>query len=154
MMELQGAIGIEQLKKLAGSLERHRRNKAALKDAVGNILGRQLSFREIPDPEGDTGDALVFFLDTAERAKCVARNLQQKGIGFKNLPDALRWHFAGTWDHILARSAWLKGRTLENYFGRSGEILRRAIAFPILYKMDESRISKIAVELQKALAEV
>jgi len=152
MMELQGAIGLEQLKKLPGSLARHRANKAALKKAIQAIPRPAVRFREVPDPTGDNGDALVFFLETPERAKRVARGLQQKGIGFKNLPDALNWHYAGTWDHMLGKADWLKGQTLENYFARSGEILRRAIALPIFYKMDEARIATIAAELQNALA--
>lgn len=153
MMELQGAIGLEQLRKLAGSLAKHRANKTALKQAVQAITGQSLRFREIPDPAGDNGDALVFFLETPERAKRVARALQQKGIGFKNLPDALNWHYAGTWDHMLGKAEWLKGRTLEDYFAQSGGILRRAIALPIFYKMDEARIATIAQELKGALAQ-
>lgn len=152
MMELQGAIGLEQLKKLTASLKKHRANKAALKQAVQAIPGHTLRFRDIPDPAGDTGDALVFFLDTPERAKRVANRLMQKGIGFKNLPDALKWHYAGTWDHMLARTDWLKGHTLERYLEQSGRILRSAIALPIFYKMDEARIAIIAQELGQALA--
>jgi len=153
MMELQGAIGLEQLKKLPGSLAKHRANKTALKQAIQAIPGQHLRFRDIPDPGGDTGDAVVFFLETPERAKRVARALQQKGIGFKNLPDALNWHYAGTWDHMLGKAEWLKGRTLEDCFKQSGEILRRAIALPIFYKMDEARIAAIAMELKMALAQ-
>ena len=153
MMELQGAVGLEQLKKLPGSLARHRANKSALKQAVQAIPGQGLRFREIPDPVGDSGDALVFFLETPDRAKRVARALQQKGVGFKNLPDALNWHYAGTWDHMLGKADWLQGRTLEEYFKQSGEILRRAIALPIFYKMDEARIAAIAQELKGALAQ-
>ena len=152
MMELQGAIGLEQLKKLPGSLAKHRANKAALKQAIQAIPGQTLRFRDIPDPAGDSGDALVFFLETPERAKGVTRRLQQNGIGFKNLPDALNWHYAGTWDHMLGKADWLKGRTLEEYFKQSGGILRRAIALPIFYKMDEARIATIAQELRAALA--
>ena len=111
-----------------------------------------MRFRDIPDPAGDNGDALVFFLETPERAKGVTRRLQQNGIGFKNLPDALNWHYAGTWDHMLGKADWLKGRTLEEYFTQSGGILRRAIALPIFYKMDEARIATIAQELRAALA--
>lgn len=153
MMELQGAIGLEQLKKLPASLAKHHANKAALKQAIQAIPEHALRFRDIPDPAGDTGDALVFFLDTPERAKRVARGLQQKGIGFKNLPDALNWHYAGTWDHMLGRADWLKGQTLERALQQSGQILRTAIALPIFYKMDETRIAAIAHELRQALAE-
>jgi len=153
MMELQGAIGLEQLKKLPGSLAKHRANKVALKQAIQAISGQSLRFRDIPDPAGDSGDALVFFLETPERARHVARALQQKGVGFKNLPDALDWHYAGTWDHMLGKAEWLQGRPLEDCFKQSGEILRCAIALPIFYKMDDARNATIANELRAALAQ-
>jgi len=153
MMELQGAIGIEQLKKLPESLEVHRANKVALKQALLETLDQPLHFRENPDPAGDTGDALVFFLDTIDEARRVARLLQARGIGVKNLPDALNWHFAGTWHHMLADASWLGTNTLEGYFKQSDDILRRAIALPIFYRMDKNRISQIAQEVRSALLE-
>jgi len=153
MMELQGAIGLAQLKKLPASLEKHRSNKKELRAAIEGTLTKKLRFREVPDPAGDNGDALVFFLDTPALARQVARQLQQKGIGFKNLPDALNWHFAGTWDHMLAHAGWLQGKTLATYFEASGEILRRAIALPIFHNMDKTRIEHIARELHTALSQ-
>ena len=153
MMELQGAIGLAQLKKLPASLERHRANKKALRAAIEGTVSKKLCWREVPDAAGDTGDALVFFLETPALAKQVARQLQQKGIGFKNLPDALNWHYAGTWDHMLAKMKWLKGKTLEDFLKPSGEILRRAIALPIFHNMDNARCELIARELEKALSE-
>jgi hypothetical protein len=54
---------------------------------------------------------------------------------------------------MLGKAEWLKGRTLEEYFKQSGGILRRAVALPIFYKMDEARIANIAQELKAALAQ-
>ena len=153
MMELQGAIGLVQLRKLRASIEQHRANKAALRAALEERVGRRLRFREVPDSAGDTGDALVFFLDTPAQAKRVARQLQKNGIGFKNLPDALNWHYAGTWEHMLAGMPWLRGCSLEGYLQQSGQILRRAIALPIFYRMDEVRIATIAREVAAAVRE-
>jgi 8-amino-3,8-dideoxy-alpha-D-manno-octulosonate transaminase len=154
MMELQGAIGIEQLKKLPHSLEVHRRNKSALKQALMEAIDQPLRFRENPDPAGDTGDALVFFLDSTDDAKRVARNLQKRGIGFKNLPDALNWHYAGTWDHMLTGSKWLRGQSLAEHFKQSDEILKRAIALPIFFRMDAARITQVAHEVRRALLDI
>jgi len=154
MMELQGAIGIEQLKKLPRSLEVHRGNKAALKQALVKAIDQPLRFRENPDPSGDTGDALVFFLDTVDEAKRVARTLQQRGVGFKNLPDALNWHYAGTWEHMLAGAGWLGGQGLAGHFKQSEEILRTAIALPIFFRMNEERINEVAQQVRHALLDV
>jgi len=151
MMELQGAIGVVQLGKLPGALDRHRANKRALRAALDAHVSAPLVYRTVTDPDGDTGDALVFFLETAERARAVARTLQGRGIGFKNLPDALNWHFAGTWDHLLADTPALHGATLAQHCEPSERILRRAIALPIFYKMDDARFAQIATEVEGAL---
>jgi 8-amino-3,8-dideoxy-alpha-D-manno-octulosonate transaminase len=152
MMELQGAIGVVQLGKLPASLERHRANQQALRAALQARLGGGVTFRRIDDPAGDTGDAVAFFLPNPTAARAVARDLQSRGIGFKNLPDALNWHFAGTWDHLLAGVPWLKDKTLAQHCAPSDAILRRAIALPIFYKMDAARIEFIAAQVADAVA--
>jgi len=54
---------------------------------------------------------------------------------------------------MLAGMPWLRGRSLEEYLQQSGQILRRAIALPIFYRMDEVRIAAIAREVDAALRE-
>jgi len=48
---------------------------------------------------------------------------------------------------------WLRGRSLEEHLQQSGQILRRAIALPIFYRMNEVRIATIAREVDAALRE-
>jgi 8-amino-3,8-dideoxy-alpha-D-manno-octulosonate transaminase len=149
MMELQGAVGLVQLEKLDHALERQRANKRRIKAQLRECPA--IRFREIPDEEGDAGDSLVFFLDTPEAARATARELQREGIGFKNLPDALLWHFAGTWEHMFKNHEQLRGRPLADVWKRSDRILRSAIAVPIFIKMDERRINATIEALQRAL---
>ena len=60
----------------------------------------------------------------------------EEGIGTKILPEAITWHFAGTWDHmpelVSARSGDLASR-----FTRSAELLGRSVALPVNVLMDE-----------------
>ena len=138
MMELQGALGLAQLKKLDYILERQRENKKKIKEGIKDI--KNIEFRELPDREGDAGDTLIFFVETREKASKFAKLLSEGGLGTKNLPDAINWHFAGTWNHIFSDcSLWPK----------SEEILRRAIAIPIMVKMDEEKISEIIEAIHK-----
>ena len=52
MMELQGALGLAQLRKLDNIiLARQKENKKRLKEALSKI--DQITFRNIPDPDGD-----------------------------------------------------------------------------------------------------
>lgn len=141
MMELQGAVGLVQLKKLDYILEKQRENKKKIKEGIKDI--KSIEFREIPDIEGDAGDTLIFFLKNKEKAGKFAKFLDENGLGTKNLPDAIDWHFAGTWNHIFSDcSLWPK----------SEELLKRAIAIPIDVKMDDREI-KNAISVIREISE-
>ena len=130
--ELQAAVGLAQLKKLDYILNKQRENKKKIKEGIKEI--KNIEFREIPDEEGDAGDTLIFFLKDREKASQFAKLLKERGLGTKNLPDAVNWHFAGTWNHIFSNcSIWPK----------SEDFLRRAIAIPIMVKMEDEQIEKI-----------
>jgi 8-amino-3,8-dideoxy-alpha-D-manno-octulosonate transaminase len=141
MMELQGAIGLVQLRKMDSIIQSQRRNKKAVKDGISDIP--EIEFRNVPNPEGDTGDSVIFFLKDKQRTEQFMKAWTAKGFGTKNLPDAINWHFAGTWDHILGRYPRYRGRDLEPVFRQSSDILRRAIAIPIMMNMDAAQIDRI-----------
>ena len=61
MMELQGAVGLSQLKKLDFVIESQRANKQKIKDKLKEIPG--ISFRRIPNTALETADALVFIVE-------------------------------------------------------------------------------------------
>jgi len=141
MTELQGAIGLVQLTKMDEIISQQKKNKNLIKEGIRDIP--EIEFREIPNPDGDTGDSVVFFLENREKAKQFAKLWTEKGYGTKNLPDAINWHFAGTWDHILPHYEHYSNKNVNELFPHSNQILRRAIAIPIFVKMDEKNISDI-----------
>jgi 8-amino-3,8-dideoxy-alpha-D-manno-octulosonate transaminase len=125
MTELQAAIGLAQLNKLDTILERQRNNKARLKEGLKDL---PLRFRMLPDQSGDIGDTCFFFVEAKEKAEEIVRTLGAKGLGTKNVPDAINWHFAGTWDHMLGQ---FYKRSLMEEFQPSLRILERTVALPI-----------------------
>lgn len=131
--EFHGAVGLAQLKKLDYILQRQKENKNKIKNEIKNIPG--IEFREIPDIQGDASDTLIFFVETKEKAAAFAKLLKEKGLGTKNLPDALNWHFAGTWKHIFGEGI---------SFPQSENLLRRAIALPIMVNMESEQIKKVS----------
>lgn len=139
--ELQGAIGLAQLAKLDRILAAQRANKSYIKERIQDLPG--IEFRELPDASGDAGDTLIFFLSSVDRARKVARAMAGRGVGTKNLPDALNWHFAGTWTHVFKEDPDLSGKDLEKVWPRSTELLRRAIALPILVQMTPARLEEV-----------
>ena len=147
--ELQGAIGLAQLKKLDFIIEKQRENKKYLKDGIKDISG--IEFREIPNQDGDASDTLIFFVETREKALNIAENLSKEGIGTKNLPDAINWHFAGTWTHIFYNYPEYDGKNLEQVWPQSTDYLRRAIALPIMVNTTKEELDEIIVKLHAVL---
>jgi 8-amino-3,8-dideoxy-alpha-D-manno-octulosonate transaminase len=146
MTELQGAIGIVQLNKLEHIIAKQRQNKKRLKE---KLAGLSLSFRSICDEVGEIGDSLIFFGDAKIQTDRVFEMLQQAGIGTKNLPDAIRWHFARYWDHIY--SGERQGLRRSDGWEKSAKLLECAIAIPVMVNMTDDRIDHVAANIKKAI---
>ena len=140
MMELQGAIGLAQLRKLDYGIKRQRENKKKIKDAIKDI--GKFQFRAFADEKGETGDTLVLFFEEIKQANQFFEGIRGKGMGTKNLPDAFNWHFAGTWDHIFSEIDYYKGGAWKTLWRKSEDLLRRSVAMPINIKMSDEHIGK------------
>lgn len=134
MSELQGAVGVAQLKKLDSIILRQRENKRNLLDKLTTIEG--LKFREHPLGSFDTADALIFFMGSPNLALRAREKLVNYGVSTKILPEAYTWHFAGTWSHMPELKT-KHGNDLMKSFSHSHEILSRAVSLPISIKMSE-----------------
>jgi len=148
MNEIQAAIGKVQLARLDQVLAAQRRNNTRIKEGIAGIPG--LEFRDQPDPNGDGGDTLAFFLPNTGVAKAFNQILAKEKIDTKILPSAMNWHFAGNWHHMIQYlppfrvDAWPKSEGL----------LKRAIALPISVRMSEEQIKKVIDGVKKAAKEV
>lgn len=132
MMELQGAIGLAQLKKLNSIIDLQRKNKSLLWESIYDL--NFVEPREIPKDSYETADALIFFVPDKDFALRCRKNLIEKGIGTKILPEAYTWHFAGKWSHLNSESK--QDLTLKN-FEISHKLLSRAVSIPISTKLKE-----------------
>lgn len=139
MTEIHAAIGLEQLKKLEFILNQQRENKSKL---LNGLKDTGLVFRRSVDPDGDIGDTLVFYLPDRERTTVFLNELSTKGIGTKNLPDAIRWHFAKYWKHLLDDCPLYKDR-VDTAWSDSADILECAIALPVMVNMSDQQIEII-----------
>ena len=97
--ELHAAVGLAQIRKLEKILSIQKRNHAALKQMLSEIPG--VSFRRIPDPQGDSCTFLSWFLPDEEVARAVVAELKAKNVlagnfyWFDN-----NWHYIKKWDHL------------------------------------------------------
>lgn len=140
MMELQGAIGLAQLRKLSDVIKAQRQNRDLIWNAISDIPG--ISAREMPDGSYDTADALVFFVKDSVCANNCREALLRQGLATKILPEAYTWHFASAWNHM---PELVEGRKvdLRDRFSKSHDILSSAVALPISVSLPENLPKKI-----------
>ena len=151
MNEMAAAVGLAQLKKLEYILKRTKENYTRLYNGLSHLS--KLVFRTIPEKCTASYDTLIFQLPTRPLAEKFTGRLYAEGLGTKNIPDALFWHFAGMWDHIFKHF----GKTKEELWNEnefSYEILSRSIALPAMVndtnqKIDDNidKITSIAKDL-------
>jgi 8-amino-3,8-dideoxy-alpha-D-manno-octulosonate transaminase len=96
--ELHAAVGCAQISKLDKFVEIHRKNKKILKDALSTIP--EITFRRLPDPDGDSATFLTFFLPSEDAARKAATALKAAGVdGAFHWYDN-NWHYLRKWEHL------------------------------------------------------
>lgn len=96
--ELNAAVGLAQLRKLDGILDRQRKAKAALKDALAACPAVQ--WRHVPDPAGDSATFLSFLLPDEARTRRAAGDLAAAGVDGCFYWYDNNWHYLRRWDHF------------------------------------------------------
>jgi dTDP-4-amino-4,6-dideoxygalactose transaminase len=156
MAELAGAVAGVQLRRLDGLLTAMRANKRRVKHLLSDLPG--IEFRDIPDPEGDGGSGITFFVDTGERAKRIVEALRAEGIPAGQVYGGLPVYANPQILH--KRTAW-KGcpwhceahpTTVEYYIGlcpRSEDLLARSVSIAIGPHYTEQDCHDIVLALRK-----
>ncbi len=148
MMELQGAVGLAQLKKLPGVVDAQRRNRERLWQAISDLPG--VIPRSVPEGSYETADALVFLVPDSATALHCRKELLEAGLATKILPEAYTWHFAGTWNHMPELVA-AHGGNLQSAFPQSHAILSRAVSLPVGVNMADDVPSRARQAIEKAM---
>jgi 8-amino-3,8-dideoxy-alpha-D-manno-octulosonate transaminase len=161
--ELHAAVGLAQIKKLPDFLEIQKRNHSILKNLLAQIP--DISFRTIPDPQGDSYTFLSWFLPNKEVAANLVSIMKAEGIlagnfyWFDN-----NWHYIRKWDHLKngstlnALSPELKTAVMHHAnkdFSASDAIMSRCISTAISLSWTEEQAiekgQKIVAAVKKAL---
>ena len=149
MTELQGAVGLAQLRKLGRIVNAQRASRAAIWERIADLP--DVTPRAVPDGSEETADALVFFVRDGGVARRCREHLLAAGLGTKILPEAYTWHFAATWDHMPQLVA-AHGGNLADAFPRSAALLGRAVSLPVLVNQPADVPGRIRVAIQAATA--
>jgi 8-amino-3,8-dideoxy-alpha-D-manno-octulosonate transaminase len=142
MSELTAAVGIAQLNKIDYILSKSKENKYKLKDSIRD-LGK-ISFRKFSDEEGAQGDTMIFSLESSDQALDFEKTLNDNGFGTKILPEAIDWHYGGSWSHIFDRYDQYGNIVLEKRYKKTGDLLRRSICLNIPILIDENTLNKLS----------
>ena len=163
--ELHAAVGLAQIKRLPEFLSLQKKNQAQLKNIIAQIP--EVTFRRLPDPDGDSCSFISWFLPTAEITKAVVAELKAQGIlagnfyWFDN-----NWHYIRKWDHLKnsvtlnALHPDLKARVMEQAnkdFSASDAVMSRCISTAISLAWTEEQIKekgeKMVSVIKKVLSE-
>ncbi len=160
MNELQGALGLAQLRKLDFIIAEQKKNKAAVKEILSGVPG--IGFRAIPDPDGDTATHLAFHFPTEAQAEAFQAALGAGGVDtvcFKKN----KWHYLANWEHLIAWStANPKSFPFTNpiYRGKvdysirqypqAHDLLGRTLFLGLPIRMPEGRLDQIRAAVKKA----
>ncbi len=156
--ELNAAVGLAQLRKLDWILETQRRNKAAIKDAMSGLPG--ITFRQLPDPDGDSATFLSFFMPDVKTARQAVKALAAGGVDgcfhwFDN-----NWHYIRHWNHFhtMKAAARLAVQTLANCpdyrtvaTPRSDAVIQRTISMQIKLGWTDEQLRRRVEETVKIL---
>jgi 8-amino-3,8-dideoxy-alpha-D-manno-octulosonate transaminase len=137
--ELHAAVGLAQIAKLDGFLERQRANKAAFKRALAGIS--EVMFRKLPDPEGDSATFVSFLMPSEDDARRAARAMKDAGVGGVFHWYDNNWHYVRNWDHLKERR--FAGKLSYDILNRMPDYARRN------FKSDDiiSRCVSITIKL-------
>ena len=159
MMELQGALGLVQLKKLPAMLATQRKNKAALKEALAQVPG--ISFRALPDPAGDSATFLSWFMPDADQTARLAKLLADNGAGAVPWGQNT-WHAYPHWEHLhagasLAKKGWPFKRpegdavyTAQD-LPKTADLLKRCLSWQIMLGWDQAKLDAMRTAVKKAV---
>ena len=156
--ELHAAVGLGQIKKMDDFISIQRRNHAILKEALSAIP--EVTFRRIPDPEGDSCGFLNFFMPTAELSNKVVEAFAKFGIdAYWNYYNN-NWHYIRKWDHFKEMKSLFplsdeikKGmeRLKDQSFPQSDDFISRNISCLIKLSWTEEEVKERATKMAAAI---
>jgi len=159
--ELNAAVGVAQLGKLDKIIQTQRENKRAIKDALNDIDG--LTFRDIPDEQGDSATFLSFFLPNQTLAEKAAEALGQGGVDGCFYWYGNKWHYIKNWGHLaqLKSPAPLAAQFMEHRpdyhhlsFPESDQIMGRLISMQIKLSWTKEEIGVRIEKMRKILIDI
>ena len=159
--ELHAAVGLAQIRRLNEFLTLQKKNHTIIYNALKQVEG--VTFRVIPDPSGDTGSFLSFFLPTEEMTREAVAAFQAAGIAGNFYWYDNNWHYIRKWQHLQS-GRWMhrlfddQKKQVLHYanqaFPVSDGIMSRCISSAISLLWDEAQAEERANKMAEILKTV
>jgi 8-amino-3,8-dideoxy-alpha-D-manno-octulosonate transaminase len=160
--ELHAAVGLAQIRKLHRFLSIQKKNHGQLKQILAQVP--EISFRSIPDPEGESCTFLSWFLPTEEITKAVVEEMKSQGIlGGNFYWYNNNWHYISKWDHLkngdfLNSQNSVTAEKIRVYanqsFPASDAVMSRCISTSISLTSSEEQIREKGEKMVSAIKRV
>jgi 8-amino-3,8-dideoxy-alpha-D-manno-octulosonate transaminase len=160
--ELHAAVGLAQVTRVDDFLAIQRKNNAQLKSILSTIP--EISFRRVPDVEGDSGSFLSWFLPTHEITNAAVEEMKTQGILAGNFYwYNNNWHYIRKWDHLKnatmlnAISPELKEKIMYHAnkdFSVSDAVMSRCVSTAISLTWTEAQIKEKGEKMVAAIRKV
>ena len=160
--ELHAAVGLAQIKKLDTFLSIQRKNNKLLRSYLEQVPG--ITFRAVPDEDGDSCSFLSWMLPTEASTKAAIESLKEAGVFAGNFYwYANNWHYIAKWDHL--KNATTLNRLHDNQttallglqtqsFAKSDAIMSRTISTAISLLWTEEQIKEKGEQMLAAITKV
>ena len=162
--ELHAAVGLAQVRKLDQFIALNKKNYDQLKSILQQVP--EISFRRVPDPQGDIFTFLSWFLPTEEATRAVMAELKQQNAAAGNMYwYEHNWHYIRKWEHLTrvatlnklneAQEKGLRSLKIDG-FPASDKVMGRCVstAIGMLWTEEQTkeRGEKIVAAIKKVLA--
>ena len=147
-----------QLRKLDWILETQRRNKSLLREAFGAC--GDVTFRTIPDPDGDSATFLSVFAPDEDTARAWMRALANSDVPGCFYWYDNNWHYPRRWDHLKEmRTPGLSPLMLLDpqpdfsamNIERSDRVMSRTISMLVKLSWTDEELGRIQDRIRAAL---
>ena len=153
-------MGLAQIKRLDSFLALQQRNHQFIKEALQTIP--EISFRVVPDEQGDSCSFISFFLPNEALTQKVVAAFAAQGIAGNFYWFANNWHYIKKWDHLknvqslyalndAQQIALKKLQTVE--FKASDAIMSRCVSTAISLVWTEEQVHAKGTQFLKVLKE-
>ncbi|WP_369047542.1 DegT/DnrJ/EryC1/StrS family aminotransferase [Tenacibaculum sp. UWU-22] len=159
--ELNAAVGLAQVRRLEDFVAIQRKHKKILKEALATIT--EVSFRRIPDQEGDSAGFLSFFMPTKELTDKVIIAFKAFGVDAYWNYYQNNWHYVRKWKHLKDKiSLFPLSNQIVNgmqdlntiQFPQSDDFISRNISCLIKLSWTEAQVHERAKNMVAAIKSV